>query len=356
LDACDESNEAFPFCLDNLSDYDWPSPPQGDVVLDNHTNSFDRSVYALARVNFGGAAWQGHQLALHIGARYDDSSEVGSAPTQRIGGVYQFENWTVKLLYGESFNSPAGRELYGGWQASGSSPELKPETAETTELSATYQREQWQVSADVYAIQSNQNIVTFAGGAKNLGERTVQGIDLHANTQFTWGANQFKLWAYWTHLFETTQSIPYFVDAECTDITQCEVAFYEEDIGDSAVNKWWLGLTWRRHSQWSLTLRGRLIGARDTVSTNPIDQVEAYSTWDINTIWRNALSPGMDIGFSINNLTDERYFHPGLRQADAGTQVGQFDHNGVWQGSAGWYSSLLPQPGRQWLVHFTWRY
>ncbi len=356
IDACDEVGEGFPFCLDSLADYDWPTPPQGDTVLDNHITTFDRSVYALARVKMGGDDWQGHRLDLHIGARYDHNSEVGSAPTRRIGAVYGFQNWTIKLLYGESFNEPAGRELFGGWQGSGSSPALDPETAETVELSVSYQHDQWQLTADAYEVKSDQNIITFAGGANNLGERDIYGIDLHAQWQKSFRKSQIKLWAYWTHLFEAQQSIPYFVDDQCTDVSHCAVAFYDEDIGDTANDKWWWGATWSWHSSWSLTLRGRHIGARNTVSSNPIQRVDAYNTVDVNFLWRNFATNGLDVGLSVNNLLDEHYFHPGLREADAGTRSGQFDNNGVWQGSEGWYSSVLPQPGRQFLVHLTWRY
>jgi hypothetical protein len=58
---------------------------------------------------------------------------------------------------------------------------------------------------------------------------------------------------------------------------------------------------------------------------------------------------GVDgLGFTlvVNNLTGKGYFHPGVREANAGLTPGYFDSEGVWQGSQGFFNSLLPQPGR----------
>ncbi len=51
----------------------------------------------------------------------------------------------------------------------------------------------------------------------------------------------------------------------------------------------------------------------------------------------------------VTNLFGTAYFHPGIREADAGLTPGFFA-DGVWHGSAGFYTSLMPQPGRQVLL------
>jgi outer membrane receptor for ferrienterochelin and colicin len=157
-------------------------------------------------------------------------------------------------------------------------------------------------------------------------------------------------------LFNATQSVPYFVDDACRDIRVCAVAFSDDDIGDTARDKWWWGLSWQWRAQSALTVRARRIAARETVSSNPIRRVDAYTTWDLNYRWRDAGVNGLDVGVSIHNLFDTTYFHPGLREANAGITPGQFDSNGIWHGSAGWYSSLLPQPGRQFFLYFNFHY
>ncbi len=40
------------------------------------------------------------------------------------------------------------------------------------------------------------------------------------------------------------------------------------------------------------------------------------------------------------------YYHPGIRDANAGIIPGYFDANDNWYGSSGWMNSQLPQPGR----------
>jgi hypothetical protein len=55
---------------------------------------------------------------------------------------------------------------------------------------------------------------------------------------------------------------------------------------------------------------------------------------------------GLSAGLKVTNLTNTVYDHPGLRDADAGFAPPSFDNNGDYHGSAGYYNSLLPQPGR----------
>lgn len=52
------------------------------------------------------------------------------------------------------------------------------------------------------------------------------------------------------------------------------------------------------------------------------------------------------LGLKVSNLTNRTYFHPGFAEGNAGDRPGGFDANGDWQGSGGYYNSLLAQPGR----------
>ncbi|MCP4150952.1 MAG: TonB-dependent receptor, partial [bacterium] len=92
------------------------------------------------------------------------------------------------------------------------------------------------------------------------------------------------------------------------------------------------------------TLRARYIHTRETVQTNPIREVDSYFTADFFLKYR--LTKKMSIALKVSNIFDTTYFHPGIRSANAGDEPGYFDTGGVWQGSNGWYNSLLPQPGR----------
>ncbi len=81
-------------------------------------------------------------LVLNLGLRYDQYSTFGGTVNPRAALIYQpFEKTTVKLLYGQSFRAPNAYELY--FQSTNpyfqallpnGNPNLKPETAKTTEL------------------------------------------------------------------------------------------------------------------------------------------------------------------------------------------------------------------------------
>lgn len=117
-------------------------------------------------------------------------------------------------------------------------------------------------------------------------------------------------------------------------------------VGDTAEDKLQLGLTWTPNSQHAVTLRGRHIGARDTVSSNPAETVPSYTVADLTWLWRDISASGISLSLSALNLFDKAYDHPGVREAAAGFTPGFRDGNYVWQGSASFYNSLLPQQGR----------
>ncbi len=84
--------------------------------------------------------------------------------------------------------------------------------------------------------------------------------------------------------------------------------------------------------------------------TNPVRRVGGFTTLDgaLNIDRIHGAAIGLQI--AVHNLTDSEYFHPGVRDASAGTEPGKFDSAGAWRGSNGYFSSLLPQPGRSILV------
>jgi hypothetical protein len=74
-----------------------------------------------------------------------------------------------------------------------------------------------------------------------------------------------------------------------------------------------------------------------TVATNPVGTVEAFATFDTNLEYRDIAGSGIGFSLAGQNLGDARYFHPGVNEASAGITPGT---------SQGYFSSLLPQPGR----------
>ncbi|MBI2381614.1 MAG: TonB-dependent receptor [Gammaproteobacteria bacterium] len=317
-----------------IDDYPNPSRPNGDSIPRNRIDTRDAALYAMLRYTHGELFGWNESHRLLAGVRFDHNSEYGTARTLRGGYVLSLKPWTAKLLYGEAFNEPAPRELYGGWRGSGSDPSLDPETSRTLETSLGYQAGDYSLLLSAYRLRSQGDIITYSGGARNLGGRQIQGLDLHLNARLPWGERPWNLWAYYSHI-RARESRP-----------QADGRLVEGPVGDTAPNSLHLGLTWPMSASFSSTLRARYVAARRTVPTNPVKEVPAYTVFDLNLLHRDWPIRGLGWSLSVLNLTDKDYFHPGLREANAGTAPGFRDEDGQWQGSAGYYNSLLPQEGR----------
>ena len=105
-------------------------------VANVRTSSTIAGVYAQDEISLH------RDLTLDLGLRYDQYSTFGGTANPRAALIYQpFEATTLKLLYGQSFRAPNAYELYFQttnlyFQAllPNGNPNLKPETARTTEL------------------------------------------------------------------------------------------------------------------------------------------------------------------------------------------------------------------------------
>ena len=145
---------------------------------------------------------------------------------------------------------------------------------------------------------------------------------------------QLKIWAYYSTYLLTQEEV---LAADGTSTM--------ESIGDLAQHKVFVGITADVHRTFSATLLSRCFTARSTVSTNPIDSVAGYCTIDANLRLRDFVVDGLWLSLRITNILDTEYAHPGVGAADSGTTPGRWVGE-RWQGSAGYFNSILPQPGR----------
>jgi len=105
-------------------------------VANVQTSSTIAGVYAQDEISLH------RNLTLDLGLRYDQYSTFGGTTNPRAALIYQpLEKTTLKLLYGQSFRAPNAYELY--FQSTNpyfqallpnGNPNLRPETARTTEL------------------------------------------------------------------------------------------------------------------------------------------------------------------------------------------------------------------------------
>ncbi len=72
--------------------------------------------------------------------------------------------------------------------------------------------------------------------------------------------------------------------------------------------------------------------------------LEDLVTLDFNLLYK--VQEKLSFSLRVDNIFDKEYEHPGIRNANSGADPGYWDAGGAWQGSQGWFNSVVPQPGR----------
>jgi outer membrane receptor for ferrienterochelin and colicins len=321
--------------------YHYPPPPDDALRAQNRITTEDLGAYLQARYRVSGLLGGADHHQLNAGFRFDHNSSYGSHTTVRGGYVGRYGRWGAKALYGQGYEEPPPRLLYGGWKGAGSDPALKPQESETIELSGSFTAARFAALLTAYSIKNTNTLISVAGGARNLGTRRVDGLELHLQTRLPVTARTTILgWLYGTeYLRMREQKFDRMGNFTGTGV-----------IGDLARSKLQLGVTATFDDKLSGTLRGRIIGNRIPIDTNPIRKINGYFTMDASFTARDLVVKGMGLSLDIFNVLDLQYSHPGVRSANAGETPGYFDDAGVWHGSAGYDSSRLPQPGRAFLL------
>ena len=327
----------------DVDTYPFPQPPGSDNIVNNRIEIEERGFFALARYQLAstttGSNYFNHWV--HLGYRLDDQSEYGSNDVIRVGYVANWSNYTLKLLYGESYEEPPPRLLYGGWQGAGSDPDLKPQQGDNIEINFEAVFESFSWSMTLYSLNYSDLFLTVPGDAINSGKGKVKGADLSFLKQWNFESiKRIKWLSFWSYVDSKTQM---------TAIDQWE------PVGDivqrSLINRFDIDF----NDNWMAQLNIRTIDDRTAVATNPIEKFNGFTMTDINLRYL-PFDVNWSLSFSVFNAFNHSILHPGLRQADAGTEPGTFNGNGEWVGSNGFFNSALPQPGRNFLIGAHWSY
>lgn len=275
---------------------------------------------------------------LNLGGRYDDNSAYGNSTVLRGSYILKQQDWNLKVLYGEAYSEPFPRNLYGGWAGSGSNEDLKPEKSKTLEVAFNTNIGSTKHTLSVYGIKNEGTVVGSKKSARNLGKRDVLGADYHFKAFF---AKAYEMWAYLSYISGDG-------DSEVVNGSN----FEKGDIPDIAEMKAFVGLTGRFTDSFVGNLRARYVGEINTVNTNYNRKVDAYTVLDMNFLYKNFVG-GMSLGLTVNNMLDQTYFHPGVREANTAINTTGSYTGSNWNGSNSYYNSLLPQKGREVLVTLT---
>lgn len=275
---------------------------------------------------------------INLDIRLDHNSVYGSSPTLRAGYVQNMGIFTGKLIYGQAYQPPFPRYLYGSFSDLGSSPSLEPERTQTLEASLSIKKNKIASTISAYHVINTNTIIQTNNTAKNIGQRNITGIDIHflstIHVPYTEG---LKLWAYYAAILDAQEE-------KFSDKTYTGTG----NIGDLSYHNIYLGSNIQFSKSLSLNIIGQYVGKRKTVDTNPVDQIDPYLNLNTSLLYQNLFFQGMHLRLKIHNLLNTEYYHPGIKLGDAGETPGVWN-NGIWNGSQGFYNSKLPQAHRYFL-------
>lgn len=326
----------------DLSTYDFPEIPSFYPKMNNRVLSDDAGLYANISLAMNDFTFmpkfiRKYQNNIILGTRFDYNSIYKWANTYRVGYVGIFNKLNIKLLYGEGFQAPPANMLYSDFEGRKSSSELKPEKSKTSEININYNRDRFLIGVSAYLIGVDNAIVQYEGKAQNAGKRNVLGTDIFTKFLIPTSIGKFDLWLYYSYIEGKEEKF----DADNN--------LLKTDIGDLAPHKIKSGLVYSYKNHLNIGFFGRWISERKTVETNPIDKIDAYFVTDFNIAITNLAKNKLNFNFRVTNLLNQKYYHPGVADANAGTDAGRWINN-EWSGSSGWYNSLLPQPGRMFYI------
>lgn len=276
----------------------------------------------------------GKKMTITSGIRFDQNNIYDDVFNPRIGMMYKIrKNWIFKTNYGTGFQYPSPRNLYGGWEGTSVSSLLKPERINAFEGSTMFSlnRNFWNEVSSYFNVIENTNF---------------QGVNLPTSQIF---GIEYKGGIYIPTLSSRLKDLELFYNYTYTDpkykkpVTASTTGRSSRRIGDIPTHKFNIGIGGKIFNILYLSVKNNFIGKRPTVVSNPIHEV---ATTNITNLHFSVNKSVKDLDFSIslivNNLLDVDYYHPGMVDGSAGEDTSQE--------SLGWYSSRIPQPGRNFML------
>lgn len=315
----------FPDSLKNISDA-YPEPLIAAYQSWNRINWINKGIYLQAKYEIV------KNSILSAGYRIDHNSAYGTSNALRAGFIQKINNFNIKLLYGQAYQEPTPRSLYGGWLASGADLNLKPEKSQTTEIDISYSKPSVTNQLSFWIVNNTNTIVNVLGGARNIGERNICGIDylLFVDVPLL---KKPQLQLFYSYIIKEEES-KFDAQGQKTGMGT---------IGDLSHHKLHFGVTSFITKDIVINFKGQYRGKADLVSTNPLKINDGYFVLDGNVTW--TVVKGLAVSTKVTNILNTKYFQPGIREADSGNTGGTWNGR-AWEGSSGWYNSLLPQPRR----------
>lgn len=268
-------------------------------------------------------------LKVVAGGRLDNNSEsnfgggYGTVFNPRLAFVYAPPRFVFKAIYSEAFRAAPNNQRFVTTPIIQELPglDLKPEKAKNLEASVSWQPSRDFSSELVAYDTSYSNIVQIntgipcngssfcsdpegtTGQFQNIGSLRVRGIQARAE----WKREDYSLWGNYTFT-DPLNTNPVGSDAE--DLRIADIASHQVNLGVDAT-------LFRK-----LTLSARInyVGSRDrgpetTVGADRFTVIDAYTVAHLTVGYKDIL-PHTHLQVIVNNLFDEEYFDPGVRESN----------------------------------------
>mgnify|MGYP006084172157 CR=1 FL=1 len=313
------------------SRYDFVAKPLADVPNDNRVQFNDIGVYS--SIIYDSYPWR-----FNVGLRYDDNQIWGAFVNPRIAASYKFnqDESAIKLIYGEAYQEPPAKQLYGGWSGRAANPDLLAEQAKNLELVLMHNTQYWLHDISLFRAYYDDVI---REDAINDAKRDVWGLEYRGRFEYSnIIAGQKAITGQFFYSYNKVKSNQTYNHQQNQWLTKTTT------LGDISPHKINFVVNVPLTENLNANFKGNFLYRTPLYSRNPLNEqeIEVGSRIIFDTAV-NYQYLAWSITAKALNVFDREVFAPGIATADSG--------NDFSKRSLGFNNSLSPQPGRSfWLT------
>lgn len=295
-----------------------PDTTQVGIDGGNQSNKLDIGYFVQGKYSFS------KNFSATLGGRVDynlfrSSEGYGFVFNPRAVLVYsKKDKFTFKAIYSEAFKELSFLTRYTNNDTRIANPTLMPEKVKNFEVSAIVKPiEGFSIEVNAFNyLYSNVVAEVSIGNGQTQNQASSKGSNIKGvQATLSYEYSTFNFWANYTYLNPKG-----FKKSPDSDNGNEDEDTYEylriSDIPSSSAN---VGLNLAASKKLNVNLRANYVGKRKTGaqtsgSLNPLNEIDAYFTAHTNVNYE--LFEGLKIGILINNIFNQKYYHPGVRTAD----------------------------------------
>ena len=295
-----------------------PDTTQVGIKGGNQSNKLDIGYFVQGKYSFL------ENFSATLGGRVDYNRVrsrwgYGVVFNPRVALVYsKKEKFTFKAIYSEAFKDPSFLTKYATISRRAANPDLKEEKVRNFEISAIVKPiKDLKIEANVFN-SFYYNVVNeeeFGSDSTRFENSPRKNTTIGIQATLSYKYNIFNFWANYTYLnpkgYKEEPDLDSGNEGKVTDEYK-----RISDIPSSSAN---VGFNLAASKKLNINLRANYVGKRKTGtqtvgSKNPLDEINAYFTAHTNVNYE--LFERLKIGMLINNIFNEKYYHPGVRSAN----------------------------------------